>query len=81
MFQEPPIYRGSQTMAALDLFKNIGVLPSEHSNLIWTFPQMIEFSMLPFFFADCIPSQHQVVDLEILWFSLSVENIFYPFLG
>ena len=81
MLQEPPIYRGSQTMTTLDLFKNIGVLPSECGDLVWTLPQMIEFSMFPFLFSDCVPFQHQLADLEILWLSLSVEDSLYLFLG
>ena len=74
MFKEPPIDRGSQNTTIFDLLENVGIIPSECYNFIWTLPQMIEFSMLPLILVDCIPFQHHVADLEVLWLSLSVEN-------
>ena len=56
MFQEPPIYRGSQNTTILDLFEHIGILSGECSDLVWTFPQIVEFPMLSFFFTDHVPS-------------------------
>ena len=56
VFQEPLIYRGSQNTTILDLLEQIGISPGECSDLVRTFPQMVEFPMFTLLFANRIPS-------------------------
>ena len=81
MFKEPPVDKGSQNTTILELFEHIGVLSSECGDLVWTFPQVVEFPMLSFFFTNRVPSQHQIADLEILRLSPYVKDVLYLFLG
>lgn len=81
MFKEPPIDRGSQSTTIFDLFEHIGILSSEGSDLVWTFPQIVEFTMFPLIFVDCIPSLHLIANLKILWLGPSVKDVLYLFLG
>lgn len=81
MFKELPVDRGSQNTTILDLFDHIGIISSECGDLVCTLPQIVEFPMIPLLLTDRFPSQHQIVDLEILRLGPSVEDALYLFLG
>ena len=48
MFEEPPIYRSSRYQTTLHIIQNIGILSFEAYNFIWSLPQVIKLSIIPF---------------------------------